>query len=68
VAVGPEPESNGATDAMDASRDPKNTPLCMIAFFFLRETDFFVSALNDVFNLCQHFEISYSRFYLQIFV
>jgi hypothetical protein len=29
-----------------ASRDPKNPPFCKIAFFFLRETDFFVSALN----------------------
>jgi hypothetical protein len=25
---------------------PKNPPFCKIAFFFLRETDFFVSALN----------------------
>jgi hypothetical protein len=40
-------ESNGdTTDAIGASRDPKNPPFCKIAFFFLRETDFFVSALN----------------------
>ena len=56
-------ESNGATtDEIGVSRDPKNPPFRKIAFFFLRETDFFVSALNGVFNLCQHFEISYSRY------
>jgi hypothetical protein len=27
-------------------RDPNNPPFCKIAFFFLRETDFFVSVLN----------------------
>jgi hypothetical protein len=40
-------KSNGATtEAIGASRDPKNPPFCKIAFFFLRETDIFVSALN----------------------
>jgi hypothetical protein len=40
-------ESNGATtDAIGVSRDPKNPPFCKITFFFLRETDFFVSALK----------------------
>jgi hypothetical protein len=40
-------ESNGATtDALGARRDPKNPPFCKIAFFCLREIDFFVSALN----------------------
>jgi hypothetical protein len=68
VAVAPEPvkqdlidneileESNGATtDAIGASRDPKNPPFFKIAFFCLRETDFFVSALNPalfLYNSC----------------
>jgi hypothetical protein len=39
--------SNGdTTDAIGASRDLKNPPFCKIAFFFLRETDFFVRRKN----------------------
>jgi hypothetical protein len=48
-------ESNGATtDAIGASRDPKNPPFCKIAFFFLREIDFFVSALCAKGNISTH--------------
>jgi hypothetical protein len=35
-----------STDAIGASSDPKNPPICKIAFFCLRENDFFISALN----------------------
>jgi hypothetical protein len=61
-------ESNGATiDAIGANSDRKNPPFCKIAFFFLRETDFFVSTLNSaLFPLSFSFFVN-CQFWLSVF-
>jgi hypothetical protein len=36
-AIEEEMSNDATTEAIGASRDPKNPPFCKIAFFFLRE-------------------------------